>query len=51
MEGFDERRAKKLLNLPKKSSVVMFLGVGKRADNGIYNTRYRFNREKFVHTL
>jgi hypothetical protein len=29
----------------------MILGVGRRADNGIYHRRYRFPREGFVHYL
>lgn len=49
MEGFDAHRVHKLLDLPKGAIVTMILGVGRRADNGIYHKRYRFPREGFVH--
>ena len=51
MEGFDDKRVRKILKLPKQASVIMFVGVGKRADNGIYNSRQRFNRELFIHEV
>lgn len=51
MEGFDERRVRKLLKLPDDAIVTMILGVGRRAPNGIYHRRYRFPREEFVHYL
>jgi len=51
MEGFDEHRVRKLLNLPPDAIVTMILGVGRRAPNGIYHRRYRFPREEFVHYL
>lgn len=48
MEGFDDKRVRKILDLPPKASVIMFVAAGKRADNGIYNSRYRFDRSKFI---
>ena len=51
MEGFDEKRVRKILALPSKASVIMFVAAGKRSENGVYNTRYRFDREKFVHII
>ena len=42
MEGFDEWRVKKLLN------VVMIVAAGKRADNGVYHKQFRFPRDEFV---
>ncbi|MBA53942.1 MAG: nitroreductase family protein [Pseudomonadales bacterium] len=51
MEGFDERRVRKILNLPSDAIVTMILGVGKRAENGIYHRRYRFPREEFIHRI
>ncbi|MDG1333837.1 MAG: nitroreductase family protein [Crocinitomicaceae bacterium] len=49
MEGLDQRRVRKLLNLPYgKAEVCMAISVGKRADNGIYGPRIRFDRELFV---
>lgn len=51
MEGFDENRANKILKLPRDAYIVMFLAVGKRAENGIYNSRLRFPREQFIKTV
>jgi len=48
MEGLDQRRVRKLLDLPYKAEVCMAISVGKRADNGIYGPRIRFERELFV---
>lgn len=48
MEGFDSRRLKKLLGLPHRSFVTMVIGAGKRAPNGVYGPRYRFDRSQFV---
>lgn len=48
MEGFDDRRVRKALGLPKQASVIMFVAAGKRADNGIYNSRQRFDRKNFI---
>ncbi|MDF1781262.1 MAG: nitroreductase family protein [Alcanivoracaceae bacterium] len=48
MEGFDAVRAKRALKLPKDAEIVMFVAAGKRAENGIYNSRLRFERERFI---
>jgi nitroreductase len=48
MEGFDEVRVKRLLDLPRDARVVMVIGVGKRADNGVYGKRLRLDRSWFV---
>ena len=49
IEGLDQRRVRKMLNLPYgKAEVCMAISVGKRADNGIYGPRIRFDRELFV---
>lgn len=48
MEGMDSKRVKKLLNLPNSASVVMVLGIGKRADNGVYGPQVRFARSQFI---
>ena len=47
MEGFDQSRIKKLLNLNSKSHVVMVLAVGKGDSKGIYGERFRIDN-KFV---
>lgn len=51
MEGFDERRVRKILDLQSDAIVTMILGVGKRAEDGIYHRRYRFPREEFIHYI
>jgi len=48
MEGLDEKRVHKLLNLPKKARICMAISVGKRAENGIYGPRVRFDRDLFI---
>lgn len=41
MEGFDERMAKKLLNLPSKAEITMIVACGKATPEGITNPRWR----------
>ena len=49
IEGLDHRRIRKMLGLPYgKAEVCMAISVGKRADNGIYGPRIRFDRNLFV---
>ena len=48
MEGFDESRMKKLLRLNKHQHIIMMIGAGKRADNGVYHAQFRFPREHFI---
>lgn len=48
MEGFDEHRVRRLLDLPSDAFVVMVVGCGKRAPDGVYHPRLRFARERFV---
>ena len=49
MEGLDQRRVRKLLDVPYgKGEVCMAISVGKRAKNGIYGPRIRFDRDLFV---
>jgi nitroreductase len=51
MEGFDECRVRRLLNLPKKGLVTMILAAGKRSEKGVYNRQYRFDKSELVHYL
>jgi len=51
MEGFDEVRVKKLLNIRGKSRVVMVISCGKRHAEGIYGKRLRMPKEQFVHMV
>ena len=49
IEGLDQRRIRRMLNLAYgKAEVCMAISVGKRAKNGIYGPRIRFNRDLFV---
>lgn len=48
MEGLDSRRVKKLLNLPRDAEVVMAISAGKRAPQGVYGPRMRFDRKDFI---
>lgn len=51
MEGFDEKRVRRLLDLPRDAFVVMVLGCGERAADGVYYPRLRFDRNRFVHRV
>ncbi|MGK5088483.1 nitroreductase family protein [Bdellovibrionota bacterium FG-2] len=48
MEGLDSTYVKKALGLSKDAMVVMVLSVGKRAPNGIYGPRVRFESARFI---
>ena len=48
MEGIDSARIKSLLNLPKTDQICMVISAGKRASNGVYGKRIRFNRDDFI---
>lgn len=48
MEGFDEVRVKKLLNLASDAEVVMVISCGKRAENGVYAQQLRFDKKHFL---
>lgn len=51
MEGFDESRVKKILDLKCSDRVVMVISVGERVDRGVWGERYRSPREWFVHEV
>lgn len=48
MEGYDSKRIKKILNLPKDAIVVMVISAGKRAVGGVYGPRIRFDENRFL---
>ena len=48
IEGFDSKRLKKLLNLNRRTEVCMVIACGKRAEGGIYNPRFRVEKEKMI---
>ncbi|MDA7794708.1 nitroreductase family protein [Flavobacteriales bacterium] len=43
MEGFDEKRIKKLLKLNWQSHVVMIFGIGEADKDGVYGERFRID--------
>jgi nitroreductase len=48
MEGFDEKRLKKLLGLPRRAEVNMIIATGVPMDEGIYSERFRFPNEEII---
>ena len=48
MEGMDSKRIKRMLKLPSKAEVCMVISVGKRAENGVYGKRFRFDSNKVI---
>lgn len=48
MEGLDEVRVKKILNLPSDASICMTLSFGKRAPGGVYGPQLRRPRSEMV---
>ena len=51
MEGIDSYRIKKLLKLSNTDQICMVISVGKRAKNGVYGKRIRFDDEDFIHQV
>lgn len=51
MEGFDEKKVSKFLDLPTTAEPCMILSVGKRAGNGVYGPQIRFPKEQFIKTI
>ena len=48
MEGFDEVRIKRLLELPRDAHVTMVISAGLRAPGGVYGARVRFPDDRFL---
>jgi len=48
MEGMDERRVQKLLDLPRAAEVCMVISAGKRATHGVYAKQFRFDPSLFI---
>lgn len=48
MEGFDSKRVKKLLGLPKSAEINMIIGCGKSAPDGVYGPRFRVPIQEVV---
>lgn len=45
----DQVRAGKLLKLPNDAEIVMVVGAGERARDGVYFPKVKFDRKHFVH--
>lgn len=48
MEGYDSKRIRKLLGLPRDAAVVMVIAAGKRTEGGIYGPRIRYDSARFI---
>ncbi|WP_367989092.1 nitroreductase family protein [Vibrio sp. NTOU-M3] len=48
MEGFDSKRAKKLLGLKRSDQICMIISCGVRAQDGIYSERHRVANDSVI---
>ncbi len=48
MEGIDETRIRKMLDLPRGAEISMVISAGQRAAGGIYGPQIRFDNSLFV---
>ena len=48
MEGFDKRRVKKLLELPRGAEINMIVSVGKGTDKGAWGTKFRVPHNEVI---
>lgn len=51
LEGFDSKRIKKMLNLPKQAEINMVIPVGKAAADGVWYPRKRYAYNEVVKTI
>jgi nitroreductase len=51
MEGFDEPRIRKLLQLQDKAFPIMVIAAGERALDGVFWPQVRFDRELFIQEI
>ncbi len=51
MEGYDSKRVKKMFGLKGHDHIVMIIGAGYRADNGVYGPRVRFDSDNFIQEI
>ena len=51
LEGFDEVRLRRVLEIPRQAVVVMLLAVGKAGERAVYNPRLRFPVDQHVRWL
>jgi nitroreductase len=48
MEGFDEKRVKRALKLPRGAEINMIISVGLGTEDGIWGERYRVPYDEVV---
>jgi nitroreductase len=48
MEGFDEKRVKRTLGLPRGAEINMIISVGKGTEEGIWGPRFRLPNEEVI---
>lgn len=48
MEGFDEKRVKRALRLPRGAEINMIISVGKGTEEGIWGPRFRVPNEEVI---
>jgi nitroreductase len=51
MEGMDEHRVRRLLDLPRSDRVIMVIGVGEEAERGTWGPRQRMPFDQVVHQV
>ena len=51
MEGFDEARVRRLLDLDDAALPIMVIGAGEREIDGVFWPQVRFDRDLFVHEV
>ena len=51
MEGFDSRRVKKFLELPRAAEINMIVSVGTAKPEGVYGERIRIPKEEVIFEL
>lgn len=51
MEGFDDRRLRRVLGLRRSNRIVMAIGIGYEEENGTWGPRYRLPLDQVVHVL
>jgi len=48
MEGFDERRVKRALDLPRRAEINMIIAVGKGTEEGVWGPRFRVPNDEVI---
>lgn len=51
MEGYDSKRVKKILNLPRAAEVNMIISCGIRTDTGVWGERFRVPFDEVYHKI